>query len=134
LGTTNNPTIDLSTKTVDGSGTGIFTSDISGLAAGTTYYVRAYATNSFGTSYGNQIIFNSSVTDVDGNVYGAVKIGNQVWTKENLNVSKYRNGDIIPQVTNQTEWSNLTTGAWCYENSTAKWHNLWEVIQLVCCK
>jgi hypothetical protein len=75
LGTNNNPTIDLSTKTVDGSGTGIFTSDISGLAAGTTYYVRAYATNSFGTSYGNQIIFNSSVTDVDGNVYGAVKIG-----------------------------------------------------------
>jgi len=49
-----------------------------------------------------------------------VKIGNQVWTKENLNVSKYRNGDLVPQLNNQTEWSNLKTGAWCdYENNTA---------------
>ena len=39
---------------------------------------------------------------------------------KNLDVSKYRNGDNIPQVTDQTEWTNLTTGAWCYyENNTA---------------
>lgn len=49
-----------------------------------------------------------------------VKIGTQVWMSQNLNVSKYRNGDIIPQVTDPTEWANLSEGAWCYyENSTA---------------
>ena len=39
---------------------------------------------------------------------------------KNLDVSKYRNGDDIPQVTDATTWANLTTGAWCYyENNTA---------------
>jgi len=37
--------------------------------------------------------------------------------QQNLNVSKYRNGDIIPQVTDNTEWANLTTGAWCWYNN-----------------
>jgi uncharacterized protein (TIGR02145 family) len=55
--------------------------------------------------------------DIDGNQYNVVKIGNQVWTKENLNVSKYRNGDVIPQVTDPAQWANLTTGAWCYYNN-----------------
>ena len=43
-----------------------------------------------------------------------VKIGNQVWMVENLNVDHYRNGDSIPEVKNQYEWRNLKTGAWCY--------------------
>lgn len=43
-----------------------------------------------------------------------VQIGTQVWMTKNLNVSRYRNGDLIPQVTNPNQWSNLTTGAWCY--------------------
>ena len=43
-----------------------------------------------------------------------VQIGTQVWMTKNLNVIRYRNGDIIPQVTNTTQWANLTTGAWCY--------------------
>jgi uncharacterized protein (TIGR02145 family) len=46
-----------------------------------------------------------------------VQIGNQLWTKRNLDVSTYRNGDTIPQVTDPTEWVNLTTGAWCYYNN-----------------
>lgn len=42
------------------------------------------------------------------------QIGNQIWMPRNLNVSTYRNGDPIPEVTNQTTWNSLTTGAWCY--------------------
>ena len=61
----------------------------------------------------------SQVTDVDGNSYKTVTIGKQVWMAENLNVEHYRNGDVIPQVQDSTEWSNLTTGAWCYyENNS----------------
>lgn len=56
--TSPNPTI-AGSKTVDGTGTGIFTSTITGLITGTIYYVRTYATNSTGTSYGNQLIFTT---------------------------------------------------------------------------
>ena len=44
----------------------------------------------------------------------SVQIGSQTWTTKNLDVETYRNGDPIPQVQNQNDWSNLTTGAWCY--------------------
>ncbi len=60
--TSSNPTIVLSTKTIDGSGIGSFTSSITGLLAATTYYVRGYATNSVGTAYGNQVVFTTSAT------------------------------------------------------------------------
>ena len=53
--TSPNPTVTLSTKTQNGSGTGNFSSNISGLLPNTTYYIRPYATNIFGTGYGNQI-------------------------------------------------------------------------------
>jgi uncharacterized protein (TIGR02145 family) len=57
--TSQNPTIALNTKTIDGSGSGIFFSSITSLAANTQYYLRAYATNSAGTAYGNQHNFTS---------------------------------------------------------------------------
>jgi hypothetical protein len=53
--TSHNPTVALSTKTVDGSGNGSYSSNITGLVAGTTYYIRAYATNGVGTSYGTEV-------------------------------------------------------------------------------
>jgi uncharacterized protein (TIGR02145 family) len=56
----------------------------------------------------------SQVTDIDGNAYKTVTIGKQVWTAENLNVTKYQNGDPIPQCTDLSEWAKLKTGAWCY--------------------
>ncbi|OFX89908.1 MAG: hypothetical protein A2W99_08935 [Bacteroidetes bacterium GWF2_33_16] len=57
--TSSNPTTSNS-KVVSGSGTGSFTANISGLAASTTYYVRAYAINSVGTAYGSQVSFTTS--------------------------------------------------------------------------
>ena len=62
-----------------------------------------------------------TVTDIDGNVYQTVTIGTQVWMKENLRVTHYRNGDPIPEVTDNTEWASLTTGACCeYNNEVHK--------------
>ncbi len=49
-----------------------------------------------------------------------IKIGTQTWTSKNLDVTKYRNGDAIPQVQDKNAWAKLKTGAWCYyENNTA---------------
>lgn len=55
-----NPTVALTTKTVDGTGSGSFSSAITGLAANTTYHARAYATSSAGTAYGNDITFTTT--------------------------------------------------------------------------
>ena len=61
-----------------------------------------------------------SVTDIDGNTYKIVQIGTQVWMAENLKTSKYRDGSSIPNVTGNSQWAGLTTGAWAhYDNSTA---------------
>jgi uncharacterized protein (TIGR02145 family) len=65
------------------------------------------------TVEGREIEYGT-VTDIDANVYKTVKIGNQWWMAENLNVSHYLNGDPIPQVTDPDEWAILMTGAWCY--------------------
>jgi len=62
-----------------------------------------------------------SVTDQDGNTYNYLTYGDQVWTLENAEMVTYRDGTPIPQVTDATEWANLTTGAWCYyENDETK--------------
>jgi uncharacterized protein (TIGR02145 family) len=54
------------------------------------------------------------VTDINGTTYTTAVIGNQTWSKENLQVSKYSDGTIIPEVNDPEAWSALTTGAWCY--------------------
>ncbi|MBU6167983.1 MAG: hypothetical protein KGQ86_03015 [Bacteroidetes bacterium] len=53
------------------------------------------------------------VKDIDGNVYKTVKIGRQCWMKSNLKVTKYRDNSIIPKVTDNMLWANLTKGARC---------------------
>jgi len=60
---------------------------------------------------------NDEISRQTSNDVPQVQIGSQIWAKRNLDVSTYRNGDTIPQVTDPTEWRNLTTGAWCYYNN-----------------
>ena len=72
--TSSNPTIALSTKTTDSSGTGSFISSMTGLSTVTQYYVRAYATNSAGTAYGNELSFTTLLTLSIGVTYQGGKI------------------------------------------------------------
>jgi len=58
-----------------------------------------------------------TVTDIDGNVYQTVLIGDQCWMMENLKVTHYRNGDPIPNVTDNSTWEGLTSGAYCEHNN-----------------
>jgi len=122
--TAQNPNI-ANSKTTNGTGTGSFTSNLTGLTTNTTYYVRAYATNTTGTAYGNQQSFTTTgslancgtVTDIDGNVYNTVTIGTQCWMVENLKTTRYNDGTNIPNVTDSSQWVWLNTGAWCYYNN-----------------
>jgi uncharacterized protein (TIGR02145 family) len=108
-------------KTSDGSGTGSYTSSVSGLSANTLYYLRSFASNSAGTAYGEVIFVKTrtgEVSDVDGNTYTTVTIGNQVWMAENLKTTKYNDGNPIPNVTDGIAWGTLKTPGYCwYENN-----------------
>jgi uncharacterized protein (TIGR02145 family) len=59
----------------------------------------------------------NDLTDLDDTVYHSVTIGTQTWMVENLKVTHYRNGDPIQNVTDETEWDTLTTGAYCNYNN-----------------
>jgi uncharacterized protein (TIGR02145 family) len=56
------------------------------------------------------------MSTVTGGPRPFIMIGTQAWSTKNLSVNTYRNGDVIPEVTDETQWANLTTGAWCYNN------------------
>ena len=118
-------------RTEDGSGTGSFNTVLRGLTSSTTYYARSYAKNSNGVVvYGNEVSFTTSVslpgvrcpgtptvTDIDGNVYNTVQIGNQCWTQSNLKTSRYRNGDTIPTELSNSAWENTMSGAYAIYNN-----------------
>ena len=115
-------------KTTEGTGTGTFTSNLTGLSPSTTYYVRAYALNSAGTSYGTQNSFTTlnshpdPLTDIDGNSYNIVTIGTQYWMAENLKTTKYKDGTNIPLITDSIAWyqcGNTTPGYCWYKNNEA---------------
>lgn len=124
--------------TNDGTGTGGFTGVITGLTEGTEYFVRAFATNASGTSYGNEVnfttpestigtafhtcgadnihntdfIYDDMILDQEGNVYRTIVIGTQEWMAENLKTSIYRNGDPILTGVVDTEWGDTIVGSW----------------------
>jgi uncharacterized protein (TIGR02145 family) len=116
--TSQNPTINDS-HTSDGNSPGEFNSTLNNLIPYTTYYLKAYATNQAGTAYGNEVVFTTTIysqgnglTDIDGNNYTSVIIGEQEWMAQHLKTSKYRNGDAIPNVADN--WYGLTTGVYCW--------------------
>ena len=94
----------------------------------TTYYVRAYATAGFMTYYGEEKSFTTAdtlpliITDIDNNIYGTIKIGNQIWMASNLMVTRWPDGNLIPRVEDQVAWYefSLYSQAYCwYENYAA---------------
>ena len=126
--TSPNPSISSNT-TSNGIGTGNFTSNMTGLSPSTTYYIRAYAINIVGVSYGNEVSFTTEdiVTNTgagvsfDGYNYSSIVLGNgQEWMNENLRTTNYANGDPIPNITNNTQWQTLTTGAWTHYNNNSQ--------------
>jgi uncharacterized protein (TIGR02145 family) len=64
---------------------------------------------------------DTTVTDIDGNIYKIVNIGDQYWMAENLKVTRYRNGDVIPNVTNNNDWRIQNTGAYCSYGNNASY-------------
>jgi len=135
------PTIH-NNKTSQLLGITTFVDSIIDLTAANTYYVRAYATNSNGTGYGKALQITTlpdtsmprpllnlnlsydSITDIDGNKYHTITVGTQTWMAENLYISKYRNGDIIPNETNNSKWKALTTGAQCTYNNNVELNSI----------
>ena len=121
-----NPTIS-STKSVAGKGGFGFTHSFGTIDPNNIQYARAYARTSAGVFYSPERSFTPipglrcpgtpSVTDIDGNLYHTVQIGNQCWTQSNLKVSKYRNVDNIPTGLSNTAWDNTTDGSYAIYNN-----------------
>jgi uncharacterized protein (TIGR02145 family) len=88
--------------------------------------------NGGGQDSGDDYTPGESITDIDGNNYETVNIGNQTWTTTNLNVSKYTDGTPIPHITNWDEWRQASTGAYTYvaqtDNGYGKVYNYWAII------
>lgn len=104
---------------------GIFHSTISGFSHSATYFVRAYAVVNSMPLYGDEISFTTDsglqnkITDIDGNIYKTVKIGNQIWMAENLKVTRYEDNTKIPLVEEQKVWFDFireSKGYCWYEN------------------
>lgn len=102
-----------------------FETQIDELIPDTQYHYRVKATNTTNTYHSEDLTFRTFrkeiVSDIDGNEYNTIKIGTQIWMVENLKTTKYRSGDIIPIAISNSEWKNLTTGAYClYQNDVNK--------------
>ena len=126
--TTPQPTV-LSSKITVNSDSTVFSCSLTGLLSDSTYFVRAYATNRAGTTYGEQVSFTTThsdtlkVTDIDGNVYRTVKIGTQTWMAENLRTTSFNDSTSIPNVTDQATWASLTTPGYCWFNDSIQYKN-----------
>ncbi len=91
---------------------------ISDLTAAKVYNFTVKSENISGVAEGEVMSFETyAASDIDGNFYHSIKIGDQIWLKENLMVTHYNDGSDIPNVTDNTAWMNLNTGAYCDFNN-----------------
>lgn len=135
--TSSNPTISLATKTTDGAGVGSFTSNLTNLTPNTIYYVRAYATNSVGTAYANEITFtttpdistgliayypfNGNANDLSGNGnngnYTGTLINDRLGNSNSaISLNGINNMITLPS-NNLYNSDTLTINFWTYANS-----------------
>jgi len=73
----------------------------------------------------NIIVITDTITDIDGNVYPTIAIGDQEWMMENLKVTHYQDGTVIPHLTENSDWGNTYTGAYCAYNNDENNVNLY---------
>ena len=117
--TTNNSRITIEgivSRSAAGSGDASVTLTAT-LSKGKTRKVKAFGLTVKDLGYMGNIMSAGTVNDIDGNIYQAVKIGNQVWTVENLRTTKYNDGTAILYVKDSTAWLNLTTPSYCFFNN-----------------
>lgn len=111
-GTASNPTTNNS-STNDGSGTGSFTSSITGLKQGTTYYARAYATNSIGTSYGANVNFTTEKNGKPKIVLNPVSLNystieNTTTGFQIIYIDNSGTGELNWHAQSNSDWLNIT--------------------------
>jgi uncharacterized protein (TIGR02145 family) len=98
---------------------------IIGLKSGLIYHYRVKAENTAGITYGDDITFTTTVKDPDGNNYNTVTIIGQVWMKENLKTSKYKDGGTITLVSNDNLWTTLATPGYCWFNNNDAYKDIY---------
>lgn len=103
----------------------IISLDIEGLSQGTRYYFRVKAINSAGTVYGETLSFITMASDIEGNLYNIINIGDQFWMRENLKTTKYSDGTPIPMVTSDIDWAALATPAYCWYVNKVKYKDIY---------
>jgi uncharacterized protein (TIGR02145 family)/uncharacterized repeat protein (TIGR02543 family) len=99
------------------NGASYTTSKLTAAEVSTPRTYKCVVTNPAGSANSSASLAVSTISDIDGNVYHEVKIGSQVWTMENLRVTKYRDGTAIPKETNGENWSNAETPMYCFYNN-----------------